>query len=284
MKLTIATLVLFAAAALAQAQEPKVFTRLTPEQTEELLKKQGIEFKKVDTKTPGTVFYDFQRKSFNIRLYHYDGKDFMLDAVFPKMTLEKINEWNVKAKFSRACSNRDAKGDFTTLESNIDLIGGVTDGALKQFFTSFDEELRLFTKFAGDTTTDDQIFSPVSSQKLEAILKSLSITYDKNELKNDAGSYYDFEANNFKLRLVNFGGKDLMIDAHFKKIPLEDINRWNLEKKFIRAVSYNAKGQEYSALEANLDCEIGTTDGILRNFIVGFQEDVKQFAKFAQGK
>ena len=73
-----------------------------------------------------------------------------------------------------------------------------------------------------------------------------------------------------------------LIDAHFKKVSLEDINRWNVEKKFIRAVYYNVKGTEYSVLEMNLDCEVGTTDGILRNFIVGFHEDVKQFAKYVQ--
>lgn len=285
MKSSIATFaVLLLAATLANAQEAKVITQLTAEQTEAFLKKQGIEFKKIETKTPGTYFYDYQRNSFNIRLYHYDGKDLMLDAVFPKTTLEKLNGWNVKAKFTRACSNRDAKGEFTTLESNIDLVGGVTEGALKQFMNTFDDELKLFTKYVGDTGADDQFFSPVTNEKLEAILKGLNISYEKNELKNGAGAYYDFEANNFKIRLVNFGGKDLMIDAHFKKVSLEDLNQWNLEKKFIRAVYYNARGQEYSALESNLDCEVGTTDGILRNFIVGFQEDVKQFAKYVQGK
>lgn len=268
----------------ARAQDVKAFTQITTEQTEELLKKQGYEFKKIDSKAPGTVFYDFKMKNFSVRFYYYDGKDLMLDAVFPRQTLERLNMWNTKAKFSRACLNKDPKGDFTTLESNIDLIGGVTEGGLKQFFTSFEEELRLFQKFIGDTSSEDQLFSPVTNQKLEAILKSLSIEYEKNELKNEQGFYYDFESNNFKIRLVNFAGKDLMIDAHFKKIPLEDLNKWNLDKKFIRAVYYNARGTEYSALESNLDCEIGTTDGILRNFIVGFQEDVKQFAKYVQGK
>lgn len=284
MKHTIAAVLIFALSAGASAQEVKAFTQLTPEHTEEFLKKQGIEFKKIDTKTPGTVFYDFQRKNFNVRLYNYDGKDLMLDAVFPGMPLEKINLWNVKAKFSRACLNKDAKGIYATLESNIDLVGGVTEGGLKQFLLSFDDELRLFSKYASDTGSDDQFFAPVTSAKIEGVLKSLNIAFEKTELKDGAGAFYDFEANNFKLRLVNFGGKDLMIDAHFKKIALEDVNRWNLEKKFIRAVSYNVKGQEYSALEANLDCEVGTTDGILRNFIIGFQEDVKQFAKYVQTK
>lgn len=266
------------------AQEVKVFTQLTPDQTEDLLKKFGIDAKKIDTKNAGTIFYDYKKGNYAIRLYHFAGKDLMLDAVFPKLPLEKINEWNVKAKFSRACIHKDNKGEYMSLESNIDLIGGVTEGALKQFFTSFDDEVALFVRFAGSSTVDDQLFSPVTSDRIEAVLKSLNIAFEKNELKGNAGQFYDFEASKFKLRLVNFGGKDLMIDAHFKKIPLEDINRWNLEKKFIRAVQYSVKGTEYTALECNLDCEVGTTEGILRNFIVGFQEDVKEFAKYVQDK
>lgn len=278
--IAIATLVL--ALGSASGQEAKIFKSLSPDETEEFLKKQGIEAKRLDAKGKGTTLFDYQKNNVGIRLYNFDGKDLMLDAVFPGLPLARLNQWNVKAKFSRVCLNRDAKGEFTTLESNFDLIGGVTEGALKQFLLSFDDEVKLFQKFAGDSANDDQIFTPVTNEKLESILKGLGVAFEKGDVKN--ATYFDFAANGFKLRLVNFGGKDLMIDAHFKKIPLEDLNQWNLEKKFIRAVGYSVKGQEYSALECNLDCEVGTTDGILRNFIVGFQEDVKQFAKFVQGK
>jgi hypothetical protein len=292
MRFTIAALILSWSHVSVSAQEAKpdaksdvkIHTRLTVEQAEELLKKQGLEFKKVETKVASVIFYDFKRKGFSIRFSFFDGKDLMLDAVFPALPLERLNEWNRRAKFSRASLGRDAKGTYSAIESNIDLVGGVTDGGLAQFFTSFDEELRLFAKFVTDTSADDQLFAPVTSQKIEAVLKGLNIAYEKHDLKDGAGQYFDFEASNFKVRLINFGGKDLMVDAHFKKIPLEDVNRWNLEKKFIRAVSYSVKGMEYTALEMNLDCEAGTTDGIIRNFIVGFHEDVKQFAKYVQGK
>lgn len=268
----------------ALAQDAKVHTQLSSEQTEDLLKRLGIEFKNVDSKAPGVAFYDFVKKGHKIRLYNYDGKDLMLDSYFPKLPLEKINEWNVKAKFSRLNLQRTDKAEFTSLEANIDLVGGVTEGGLKQFFASFENELQLFVNFAGASELDERLFSPVTSEKIEAVLKNLKIAYEKSDLKNNGGQYYDFEASNFKIRLVNFAGKDLMIDAHFKKLPLEDINRWNLEKKFIRAVYYSVKGTEYTALESNLDCEVGTTEGILRNFIVGFQEDVKEFAKYVQDK
>ena len=53
----------------------------------------------------------------------------MLDAVFRKLPFDRINEWNRNAKFSRAVLQTSPKGDYTTLESNLDLIGGVTEGA-----------------------------------------------------------------------------------------------------------------------------------------------------------
>ena len=61
------------------------------------------------------------------------------------------------------------------------------------------------------------------------------------------------EINSHKLRLYNFGGKDLMMDVHFRKISLEDANRYNLSRKFIRVVNYKSKEVEYTALEINFD-------------------------------
>jgi hypothetical protein len=259
----------------------KTFSQLTTAQTEDLLKKRGLEFKKVETKDPSTIFYDFKRHDVNVRLTYFGGKDLMLDVAFPGIAFERINEWNRKAKFSRASLIEDVKGTFAALESNIDLIGGVTEGGLVQFFVSFDDDLRLFMQFVSDSVSD-RVYAPVAGQKLEAILKGLNIVYEKSDTKKEGHDAFTFDAHDFKVRLVNFGGKDLMIDAQFKKIPLEDVNRWNLEKKFIRAVAHKVNGKEYTALEMNLDCEAGTTDGILRNFIIGFHEDVRQFAKYVR--
>lgn len=261
----------------------KLITSMTAEETGAFLTRQGIEFKKAEPKK-GISLFDFQRKGVNIRLYNYDGKDLMLDAAFNKMPLDRVNEWNRAAKFTRAVLQSSPKGDFTTLESNLDLIGGVSEGGLKQFLLNFDDEARVFAKLAGDGASDDQLYAPVTAARIEGVFKSLGIEYERKDLPDNAGALYDFEVAKFKIRLVNFAGKDLMLDAHFKKLPLDDINQWNLNTKFIRAVSYNIRKTEYSSLESNLDCEAGITDGILRNFIVGFQEDVKQFAKYVQGK
>jgi Putative bacterial sensory transduction regulator len=274
--------VLLAAVSPGKAEDDKIFKTMTPEQTEAFLAKMEIDFKKAESKAPGTFMYDFKRKSFTMRLYHFDGKDLMVDAVFPAMTLDRVNDWNLKAKFSRATLQKDARGLFVTLESNLDLVGGVTEGALKQFILSFDDEVRLFAKYAGGAASEEQFFSPVTDEKLGEILKSMSFEYTKKEGKS--ATLFEFEFENRKFRLTNFAGKDIMLDTAFKKISVEDCNAYNLQKKFIRVVEYDARGEPHSSLEANLDCEIGTTDGILRYFILGFTEDAKAFGKYVQTK
>lgn len=268
----------------AHAQEEKIYKKLTSDETEGLLKKFAIDFKKADSNTPGTYFYDFKRQKFEVRLYHFEGKDLMLDSVFQKMPIERVNEWNIRAKFSRACLQKNPKGDYVTLESNFDLVGGVTEGAIKQFILSFDEELKTFAAFFGESAADEVVFRPVTPEKLEAILKSMGIAGKKGTLKDDSGEAYEFEIDGLKMHLVNYGGKDLMIDAHFPKIALEDVNRYNLEKKFIRAVAYDVGGKQYTALECNLDCEAGTAVVILRTFLVGFVDDARTFAKYVESK
>ena len=267
----------------ARAQDDKVFKQLTAEETEALLQSLKIQFKKTPAKKEGIFYYDFQRGGQNMRLYWYNGRDLMLDVVFPKLPLDQVNLWNVRAKFSRACLHKDEKGEFTALEANIDLQGGVTEGAVRQFFKVFDDEVKLFAKLAGGSADDDAVYTKVTSDKLEGVLKGLNIAFKKLEAKGGATAY-DFESNNHKLRLVNFGGSDLMIDAHFKKLKLEDVNQYNLNRKFIRCVAYNVKGNEYTSLESNLDCVGGVTDAIVRNFIRAFDIEVTEFSKYVQGK
>jgi hypothetical protein len=268
----------------ACAQDEPILKQISTEQTETLLQSLKIDFKKTPAKKGEIVYYDFQRAGHNVRLYWYGGKDLMLDVVFPKMSLEQINVWNVRAKFSRACLHRDNKDEFTALEANLDLAGGVTEGAIRQFLAVFDDEIKTFAKIAGGAAAlDEPIYAKVTPERLDAILKGLNIDYKKLGEK-DGSVAYEYTANNHQLRLVSFGGEDLMIDAHFKKLPLADVNEYNLQRKFIRCVAYKVEGKEYTSLEANLDCIGGVSDGIIRHFIRAFDEEVQAFTKYVQGK
>src|SRR5262245_44118002 len=191
--------IILPASSSAGGDENKVFKQLSAADTESLLQKFKIEFKKTPGKNNDVNYYDFQRNGYNVRLYWYGGKDLMVDVVFAKLTLPEVNAWNVRAKFSRACLYKDAKGEYTALESNLDLLGGVTEDTVKHFLTVFDNEVKEFARFAGGSSSDEAIYAKVTSDKLEAILKDLKIDYKKVETKGGIVAY-DYESNNHKLR------------------------------------------------------------------------------------
>lgn len=264
-----------------QAQEDKVFRSITPAATEKLLESLKIEFKKSSSKKGDEHYYDFTRNSFKIRLNYFSAQELMLDCIFRGMSIDKINQWNSTTKLTRCSSHKDSNGDFSLLEYGLDLSGGVTEGTIKQFILRFDDELKKYDKYLNTQMVDEAILSNVGSDKIEHILKSIGLTYQKKQ--NSAGvMMFDFEMHSYKLRLYNFGGKDLMMDVHFRKIPLEDANKYNLSRKFIRVVNYKSKEVEYTALEINFDCEAGVTESMVRHWILSYGEDVKHFSEFAK--
>ncbi len=244
-----------------------------------------IEFKKSDhAAQSGVHYYDFKRGSFNLRLTYYNGKDLMLDNQFNRgVPLEKLNDWNKKAKFSRASLHQDKQGPFLMLEYNLDLVGGVTRGAIREYLAQFDKECAGFERFLATAAAPSQpalekIEQPVTDALLEKVLGSLKVPYKKTSQAN-GDTIYDFSVEGVTLRLSNYGGKDLMVAAVFPKISLESINQYNVERKFVRAVSY-PNGMERTALESNLDCAAGVSEEMVRYFITVFVPEVKHFAKY----
>ncbi len=125
-----------------------------------------------------------------------------------------------------------------------------------------------------------KVYRLVAPEKLEAILKDMKITYDKTKGKEDGIAFYDYEKAGQKIRLHNYQGKDLWIDAQSTdKMTLDDVNKWNVRAKFSRAVKLKGDKESVS-LEAQLDCIGGVTDGIIRQFIERFDGELAQFSKF----
>jgi hypothetical protein len=265
----------------ARAQDDRVFRALAPVEAEKLLRGLKIDFKKSSSKKGDQQFFDFQRQNYRIRLTQFSPQDLLLDCVFRSLPIDKVNEWNTMTKLSRASVHKDASGDFTLLEYGLDLSGGATDGTIKQYIARFEDELKKYDEFIAANSLDDVILAAVTDAKIENILKTLGLNYQKKT--NSAGIVlFDFEVNQFKLRMYNFGGKDLMMDVHFRKIPLEGVNGYNLKKKFIRVVNYKSKETEYTALETNFDCEAGVSEGMIRHWIMSFGEDVGNFSDYAK--
>ena len=134
---------------------------------------------------------------------------------------------------------------------------------------------------AGSTATAQEVYRIVTAEKLEGILKELNINFKKAPSKTDG--VYDYERNGLKIRLNNYGGRDLWIEAVFnERLTLEEINRWNIQAKFSRAVLIKDKetNKETISLESQIDCQGGITDNIIKLFINRFDGELRDFSKY----
>jgi hypothetical protein len=269
-------------------EKDKVYRKISAQVLEDVLGKLDVRFKKA-TPNNGPTVYDFDRNGYKIRLSSFGGLDLMLEAAFDPVTTERINAWNIRAKFSRGVLYPGNGKPYAAIETNLDCEGGVTPGTITQFIRRFDNEVSTFDKFVAERgsapapaalSQTETIYPGVSTELLENVLKDLKITYRKTALKNGAGFSYDYERQNVPVRLVDFGGKDLMLSAQFRKATLPEINQYNLKRNFIRAVLYKDANRAYTALERSLDAEGGVTENMMRNFITSYHADMDDFQRF----
>jgi Putative bacterial sensory transduction regulator len=146
--LAIAVLVLAVAAPAGAQTKDKIFRDLSPDNVESVLKEMGIKFKKTQPpKYPKDFDFDFERNNYDIRLTLRNGQLVWISAFFPALPLAKVNEWNQKAKFSRAVHDSIGGRDYAVVEYQIDAKGGVTNNMLKQLIRRFDDEVSRFDQF-----------------------------------------------------------------------------------------------------------------------------------------
>jgi hypothetical protein len=130
----------------------------------------------------------------------------------------------------------------------------------------------------------EKVFIGMPVMELEGILKELDITYKKGRGDKEGTFFYDFERRKIKLRLYNYNGADLWIDAVFPKLELKEINRWNQDAKFSRAVLFKDGERYTTSLENQVDCRGGVTLGMVRQFIRRFEGEAQSFAKILPKK
>jgi hypothetical protein len=132
-------------------------------------------------------------------------------------------------------------------------------------------------------TSAQDVYKNVTSAKVEKILAELKIDYKKSPGKKDGVFFYDYTRNGFKIRLHNYEGKDLWIDAIFSdNLSPEEINAWNVRAKFSRAVLLKDNDRTTVSLENQYDCLGGCTDAFLRQFVNRFDGEVRDFTDFVK--
>jgi hypothetical protein len=133
--------------AAAPAQE-RVFKTVSGNLLEQLLSGMNIQYRKSKGSRDGISLYDYtNRDNHNIRLQNFDGKDLWIEYdLNGGASLDEVNSWNVRAKFSRAVLVRDKNRTHVSLEFQLDCLGGVTEGMIRQLINRFDGEIRDFHK------------------------------------------------------------------------------------------------------------------------------------------
>jgi hypothetical protein len=132
-----------------------------------------------------------------------------------------------------------------------------------------------------------QVYKNVSSDAVERVLRDLNIEYKKTQGNKNGIHNYDYKRNGYNIRLVNYEGKDLWIQAEFTyQLLLDDVNRWNVRAKFSRLVllQNSTTKQNYVSLETQYDCSGGCTDGIIRQFVNRFDGEIRDFVDFFNKK
>ena len=265
---------------LRRAQD-EVIRSLSVEQVEKLFTARKLAFKKNDADPKGNMVFDFKRSGFAMAFYLYTGgKDIMLDALLPPMPLEAINQWNVSAKFSRACLRREGPQLVAVLEANLDLQGGVTMEAVGRLFDNFETDVKAFAAHGSRGFKEEPLLDMVSDAQLEKILSKLGLKFTKNADKDM--TTFDYEMQGRKVKLSSVGGKELFLDAGFPAIPLEKVNRYNLSKKFIRVVNLKTEGTAFTSLQSALDLTGGVTETIVGHFLGSFEVEIDDFANFTK--
>jgi hypothetical protein len=265
------------------SKEARVHTAISVEHLEGLLKGMEIDFKKTELKSKREGHYfAFARGKFKLGLYDHGGRELMVVSDFKALPLEFLNQWNRGRKQTRAVLHQGGKREFASLEAVLDVAAGVTDDTVRHFLRRFEEELKQFDKLVHRSETrEEEVYPSLPPEHLEKILKLQKIAFKRTAGKKAGNFIYAFARDSYKFRIYDFQGADLMIEATFSPAALEQVNRYNLTRKFVRAVLHQpAGGNAFTTLEANLDCTGGVSDSIVSYFLQTFLDETRQFDRF----
>lgn len=121
-----------------RAEQGEIIKELSVANAERILEALKLEYSEV---RPG--LYNFKMAGYNVRFLN-NGKNLKFYASFTrKVTFGRINEWNMTKRYSRAYLDKD--GD-PTLEADLDIEGGVSYGAIAEFFKTWLISVKLFAQ------------------------------------------------------------------------------------------------------------------------------------------
>ena len=143
----------------------------------------------------------------------------------------------------------------------------------------------VFMPVALAQAQDETLFSRLSNQTLEKILKDGKIPFNKKESEVKGKTITEYIVTlgtnpGWKASLMNHGDTISMVSFGFKtvnqqEITLERVNEWN--KKNFFSIAYVDKNG-FGVLAAGLDMYAGTNQKIIGEWIKMYSTDLNKFA------
>lgn len=137
----VAGAILVVAAAESGAQGPRRFDRLTGDSFESALKDIGTRYQR-----EGNVFFLNVLPNAKTKIEIYEPLQAAVGFhTFPGITLTQVNDWNIKAVFSRAVHLGNDNPPGARLESDFDCDGGFDTRGVTRFLERYTKSLRDFS-------------------------------------------------------------------------------------------------------------------------------------------
>ena len=133
------------------------------------------------------------KNRFNARLHYFQGKDIMIDALFPEHPLETLNRWNAtQARFTRAAAHKEAKSALHRPGSQLQFgrrRHRKRRAPVHPRFRGRSRRLRPLPERQGVPPIavgpdGDQIIT-LTTEKLEEIMNRMKLTPKKQSFKGD---------------------------------------------------------------------------------------------------
>jgi len=155
-------LMLFLATALcwgqSNAAQPEILRSLPPARLRSLLQGMGFEFTEESKDT--TSVFNFQLEGYKVILFDQTTDLQLYSGFSDTVDAAKVNKWNQKYRFSRAYVNDNGN---PSIESDLDLQGGVTKEHVEAFIRQFRTSLGVYAQF---------LTSPASTSSIETTTKA----------------------------------------------------------------------------------------------------------------
>lgn len=121
------------------AQGQEIIKQVDDAKVGSILSGLGIEYEKLHDGA-----FRFQLRGYQTIMFHETTRLQLYAGFLVKAPLTKVNEWNMTRQFSRAYL--DPEGDVV-IESDLDLVGGVTRVNIEEFFRTFRLSVSHYAEF-----------------------------------------------------------------------------------------------------------------------------------------